>query len=388
MRVAYRAPFGHPTGYARAAADYAIALAKAGCEVWPWPLDDVRTPGWLPPGLGAELAALPTFDNSERPDVVVMHEPLGRAIKESVGHGVTEPRALVTTWETDRVPAEYEGRARRFYAICVPSTATAAAFAGPVTVIPHCFDPAEITPLPPPTSERYTFYAIGAWEPRKNLLGVLTAYLSEFTADDPVRLRVLTDSTIDADWLTLYVRHAMGLDGLEDSLADLTITRGPVDYEQVAALHAEGDCYVSASRGESWDLACFEAVARGRPTITPDGLGAAEYLERLAGWHPRYRSQPTPAVVALWTREDEGRAVVSRVAPRGVTARQRWGEPALNSLGTIMRETARDRVGRTAEAGEHLPGDVIADRETVRVYSHETVGAQMRRWLEEIIVGD
>ena len=134
MRVRYIAPFGCTTGYAVAAANNAVALSKAGVEVSLRYLGE-RVPGWLPPKLAGELEALPERDDEV--DATILHAPLGPAVEELAVPGAL----LYTTWETSRVPEEYERKAWAAYLdVAVPSRFSASAFRDPVAVIPHCFE--------------------------------------------------------------------------------------------------------------------------------------------------------------------------------------------------------------------------------------------------------
>ena len=364
--IGYIAPFGSRSGYSQAAADYVLALSDAGVDVAVANIGEAAADDFLVESI-THLSG-----GTDAASVRVVHAPIGAALELDVpGSG---PIGLVTTWETDRVPFDVEKSIRdRYQAIAVPSECAAAAFLGPVTVIPHVVRPRR---LPCSEGERYTFYSIGSWEYRKNLKGLIAAYVGEFTAADRVELRILTDARCDVAKLRQWVQ--LGLMVPADELPELSITVGPVPHREVKALHATGDCYVSTSRGEAWNLPLADAVGFGRPAIAPMWGGHMDYYNGLAGYYPMVPCVMTSAVPELTQKVVDGQPALSRVAPYGVDARQLWAEIDGGALRRYMRDAYTQRIGR--DEFEHSLDDVAANADMMQPFSAGAVAECLAAW--------
>jgi hypothetical protein len=388
MKVVYYAPFGLPTGYARAAADYAVALARAGVQVQIRPLYDDYQSEFLPPALERELLAL-TAEFSGEPDVILVHETPAASTSVELLRKVDDgPRGrrkcLLTTWETDRGPASVTEMGRLYDAIAVPSDCAAEAFHEAlldVAILPHTFDPEFWRPLPfDNATDEYLFYFIGTWDNRKNPLGVLTAYLAEFYGrNDQVALHIQTNDTFDAAALDRHIQHAMGLRNY--LLPRFTIDARPIASAGLDLLHMTGNCFVTAARGEAWCLPAFEAACKGRPVIAPSFGGMNDYLGDLSGWYPQVDVQMTPVVASVLPKLVAGQPAMVRVGPEGADATQCWGEPDLYELRSLMRFAYDERVGKSGEP-PHTSHDAALNFDTLRLrYGYATVGKQLAAWL-------
>lgn len=254
----------------------------------------------------------------------------------------------MTTWETSVLPEHYAEALNEYSAVIVPSNFCALAFeAADLSnlVLPHCFDPAFWTlPAPRVPNMPYRFYTIGAAGERKNSMGVLKAYLSAFTAADPVVLVMLVAGGSHDEVRSLVART--GLPASELPKFNF-ITDTVLSEEDLRDLHAQGDCYVSATRGEGWGLGLFEAAIMGRRIIAPTIGGHRDFLVRNTHAYdvgscltPCFGSEVRGEIV-----ERDGRLVqTSRMAmPPGVTCRQQWGEPALAEMANAMRDNSYAR---------------------------------------------
>jgi glycosyltransferase involved in cell wall biosynthesis len=388
MKIAYYGPFGLSTGYARAAADYAVALARAGAIVELHPLYDRYCDNFLTAALRDELGGLRNAPGA--PDVLLVHEAPAAAVSDELLAKLPaddETRTvLLTTWETDRVPAALATRIADVYdKVAVPSGCAQRAFGEgglEVAVIPHCFDPAA-WPALAPAGPPYTIYSIGTWDGRKNPLGLLTAYLSEFY-DEPgleILLRLHTDDGYDAGAVARHIQHAMNL--RPELCPRFVVTAEALPAAGVAALHAAGHLYVSTARGEAWCLPAFEAACRGRPVIAPAFGGQEDYLADLSGWNPTLDSQMTSAVANLIPKRVAGLPALVRVVPEGVDATQLWGEPDLDELRSLLRFAYEHQIG-AADEPPHSAHDVALNREALAgQFSYDAVGVELLEWLQE-----
>jgi glycosyltransferase involved in cell wall biosynthesis len=100
----------------------------------------------------------------------------------------------------------------------------------------------------------------------------------------------------DHPWLAAAVRPLLQRQAVENTVCFSGVLSGQAVYEHLAA----GDVHVNPTLCEGLNMVTVEAAAVGTPTITSDGAGIADWVERLqaglvvpAGdvqrWRGRYR---------------------------------------------------------------------------------------------------
>ncbi len=250
-----------------------------------------------------------------------------------------------------------------------------------VRVVPHCFDPSfwrgQRLEVP---DGRTRFYAIGAWGDRKNQLGVLKAYLGEFTSVDRVTLTMWMPEARFDDLNALLA--ATGIPSAD--LPALTIPdprRIHLSEDELVAMHASHHCFVSATRGEGWGLGMFEAAIMGNAVIAPLCGGQGDFLCDYSA-HRHVPHQLTPCFGSVEHEDIEGayaRATVSR--PPGVDCHQKWAEPDLATLAAHMRVFHNARSNGVLDVVGSLE-----DRNDLETrYSYATVGPLLEKTLREIL---
>jgi len=378
MHVVYYAPFATKTGYAQASHDYMLALHRAGVS-----LQIVPTVPSNASDLDeryAELIPLATNPPTEAATHIIAH-----AVPSAVPNilrGITKDIATIaiTTWETTHAPADMiEALDKVSDLVIVPSlfcadalmTATVA-----IEVVPHCFDPKHwpVSEMPPSDSP-YSFYSVLSWNERKNPIGLLKAYLSEFTADDDVVLNLKVSGYSEEDLVALVQATNIPM----DRLPALEIIPEYFDHEGMLDFHDENHCFVTAARGEGWNLPAFEAALTGRPVITHDFGGQMQYLSHYSNL-VEYGHRLTPAIappVVEAPIEIAGLQIrpVTQTAPSGITARQQWAEPDLHGLQKAMRACYEDRA-----QVDYSSRKALEDR-----FGYDTVGAQLVSLLERTL---
>lgn len=360
MHVRYYCHFDKLTGFGRAARDYIAALVKAGADVDIWPFDGA---GQVDPAERPLHGHLEPFVRRRRleetPDVAVLHAPVAHIgdLREQIvqNYGPTERAAIrwvaVTAWEFDEPPAWLLERLSpvRFSEVFVPSRAVASAFADAgvlSTVVPHTFDPEVWNPAEveaEPKSDLYTFYTVGAWNARKNPLGVLKAYLHAFTADDPVRL-VMAGGAVDR----VGVQEVLGASGLLQSRQPrVEIHTEPLTADELLALHALGDCYVTATRGEGFGLGAFEATIMGSALIAPATGGLVDFAD-LAAAVTFVPTMPEPVFPELRKElqfvEGKRAHALVRDVPKDVDAKFTWPDPSILAISQAMQNAVEARL--------------------------------------------
>jgi len=346
VNLRYYGHFLHRTGYGVAARHLARALAGAGHRLHLRPLGQPA----IEPGELSEHFE----DHGQEPDAVIVHtlpRDCHRVLEiENLHRGRGPKLVAYTTWEALTAPLEvvhplYE----RFDQLWAPSRPCALAFASNglhasagdrssaerrTFVIPHGYERflAGGDDQGYRGNRFYRFYWVGAWTARKNPQGLIRAFAYAFTARDQVEL-VLHSPGVSRDTFVA----ALAACGLEQSeLPAIRLSNVTLTDEEVARLHLEGDCFVSAARGEAWNLPAFDALLAGRHVITQYGLGSDEFLidttaDLIDGWE-------SPAQVDVTMAHSEaGEVTVRTLGAQGLSARSLWLEPNLSSLADAMR---------------------------------------------------
>ena len=348
MKLRYYGSQQLHSGYGRAALELITALALADVEL------DLRTVGpardgwWVPHELGGFLNPI------EQPDAVIVHTLPGDCARVLELEGLKRGRFMsdyphpvlvaYTTWESlEMPPAIARPLAAGFDQVWVPSSANAAAMPlGGVQVVPHCFNDA-IAPMPswpPEPHDRFRFYWVGAWTARKNPQGLIRAFAHAFPAESGAELVLHSPGTT----LDTFAA-ALAATGLtQDELPSITLSNEHLSDVALARLHATSDCFVTAARGEAWNLPAFDAMLAGRHVIAQHGLGSDEFLLKTSA--ELVDGIEAPALVDVAVKQlGDGSVTFRTPSAQGLSARCLWLEPNLHELADAMRRAyaARNR---------------------------------------------
>lgn len=197
--------------------------------------------------------------------------PLGKARR---------PRAFFTMFERRQVDANTVAGMNELEAVWVPCSFNAdilrAAGTRNVTYIPFpYFDDDPHLSLPPPRRQPNSFYWIGRWEPRKAPDNLVRAFIRAFKLGEAT-LTLKIGAVPWRDETYPSPEEVMRREGGDPSMFD--IIRGRLPPEDLVAIHAQGDIYCSASRGEGLDLPAFAAKLAGRRVVTTDSGGPRDFL--------------------------------------------------------------------------------------------------------------
>lgn len=303
MRIVY-----HTNSYIShrtAAAEYVRGLASLGHEV------------------------LCGLENAARADVVILHEEPTLyedlfARFPSLGN-----RRVIAfcVWENETLPEQFRTALRLVDEIWTPSRFSASSMLPHfhnVSVLPHVVrrrpfsrqaaDWARERLADEPDVFRF-FSVIDAVNPRKNVQGLLTAFLKAQKYLGKKARLVLKQYRVELDF--------SGIPGVV-SIAE------QLDDEQMAALCALCGAYVSAHHAEGWGLGLSEAMAYGKPVIATGYSGNMDFMDE-------ENSFPVPYVLAP----------VSALMQRRIslfTQDMRWAEVDVDAMAALMVRVARGRV--------------------------------------------
>lgn len=382
MRVRYYGPIGRLSGYGRAGTDLCGALLAAGVELEIRPIERRPHEAKVAFDGGPCQALLPYMRHEHElsiaPDAIIVHTlPMDckrvQDIEQTRDPGLdpTIPWIAYTTWEgSSPVPPQMRQALADFDAVWVPSMQTAAMFAPvrDVEVVPHSFDATTLQMRRPESSPgAFRFYYMGAWNSRKNPAGLLRAWAMAFTPGDPVELHLYSHASSETFAVAL---HQTGLQ--RDEMAPVRHVATRFTEAEMYALHASGDCFVSATRGEAWDLPAFDAMLAGRHIIHPRNLGSDDYLGATTADLYRGFDMPASVDVLVTERMDDG-VKLQIVGAQGLSSRSTWQEPDLVQLAALMRETVAAQ--RRTLTLQYNP----ADR-----FSYEVVGKLALSLIEDL----
>jgi hypothetical protein len=275
------------SGYAAAGRGTLQAATGAGLPVRALSAD-VPPEGMEPPPL-----SLPPQDFS--PAAWVVHHPptlaTGADVWGEVQAALGAPVVGATCFEAEGVPPGWVEASRAVREVWVPSGFNARTFAaagmdaGRIHVVPYPVDATLLAegPRPPEAGGPTTFLSVFEWTWRKGWDVLLRAWAEEFTADEPVRLVVLTyrgagaATARDIPAEAVALLRSLGHD--PEGIADVELRLDPVPHGGMPALYRSADALVLPSRGEGAGMPVLEAAAAGLPVIATAFGGHEELMD-------------------------------------------------------------------------------------------------------------
>lgn len=391
MLLRYYGHFDAQTGYGRAARDLANALYRyAG-----WQLD-CRHLG--PQGITQGLA---NATGTDSPDVVLVHALPGNCGRVLEAEGYFDgnpakgpPLVAYTTWEATRffhkwvLPRDAGGwDGLRFDALWMPWQKTLDRIDAQKTAwIPHTYDPASWPARPAPRdrarplrtigpADALRFYWMGAPSTRKNPFGAVRAFSAAFAGGDEKVAFILHGPISPRDWA-----HLMAMTGADPKwlMEHVFLSSGSLDEAAIPGFHLEHDVFVTASRGEAWNLPAFEAALTGNWVIAPMGQGSDAFL------NVRNSSRTTPlGYEPAW--QD---AVVLEMDDAAGGKRAHVKVTGLQGLDPSLHSWDVPNIEQTALAMRHCyAANCVGPRrpEDYSVYSYPEVAKTVVKALEDVL---
>ncbi len=290
--------------------------------------------------------------------------PVSQDIDHHHGRGFRADRYNIGywAWELPEFPDAWVDRHQFFNEIWCPSEFARASIAAklpkPVLTMPHAID------FPVPKGDfrakfglpAHTFlflfaYDLNSSQERKNPRAVIAAFRKAFPFGGPVGLVVKTHNPDRNS--TAFVELQSDLAGLENAhLLCETLPRAAI-YE----LQQACDCFVSLHRAEGFGLSIAEAMFLGKPVITTDWSGTAEFVNVTNGCPVNYRLLTLDRNYGPYSRG------------------QTWADPDIDHAAHWMRSLADDTSFRES-LGKRAAADIR------RNFSPKTIGRRYQRRLE------
>jgi GT2 family glycosyltransferase len=269
---------------------------------------------------------------------IVMRRRTGFRPRVSVVYGVGDVfhrnrgriRIGYTMTEVDGFPPEWVRQANAMDEVWVPSSFNRDAFLRsglkrPIHVLPLGVDPDHFHPgikaYPNPRGD-FVFFASFEWVERKCPEMILKIFNQTFRRRDPVLL-VCKIININS---AVNVQAQIAALGLKESGGRIAFLHNKeLPYHELGSLYRSADCYVSAARGEGWNMPLTEAMACGLPAIATDWGAHKEYLHDGIAYPLRIRGTiPADARVPHF---------------RGIP----WSDPDPNHLAHLFRHVFEHR---------------------------------------------
>jgi GT2 family glycosyltransferase len=235
-----------------------------------------------------------------------------------------------TMLEVDGFPDEWVRSANAMDEVWVPSTFNRDGFLAsglrrPIRVVPLGFDPNYFNPglhrYPNPHGE-FVFLASFEWGERKDPWLLLSTFSRAFSAGEPVRLVAKINNKDPQVDIAAEIRGLR----LSDSGGRISyLINREFPYYQLGCLYRSADCFVSAGRGEGWDMPLMEAMACGLPSIATDWGGHREFVHAGIAY---------PLAI---------KGTVPAVAKCPYYKGHRWAEPDAEHLAHLLRHVYEHR---------------------------------------------
>lgn len=214
--------------------------------------------------------------------------------------GLDAQSVVYTMWETDRLQPEWVKLLNKARAIIVPSQWQVECFREsgitvPMDVAPLGFDPLVYHPVGP-MPDVCTFGTAGALTSggmRKNAQTVIDLFRREFPTEPDVRLRVK------------ITPGSPGVETYDDPRID--VIRAILPLGEMADWYRSLTAYVNGSSGEGFGLHLIEAMACGRPVVTPCHSGLTAYFDASVGYPVEFKLVPVKNEIYTghWAEPDE-----------------------------------------------------------------------------------
>jgi glycosyltransferase involved in cell wall biosynthesis len=215
-----------------------------------------------------------------------------------------------------------------------------------------------------PDFDGFLFYSMFQWTERKNPRGLLKTFWETFEGKKDVGLLIKTyrGSFLEAEKEAIRreIRGWKSRMGLS-SYPPVFLALNELNSKDIMRLHATGDCFVSAHRGEGWGYPQMEAMTQGKPIISTNFGGIHESLDESVAWLIPHTFQSVHGMDHIpWYNPT-----------------QLWADPDYRALGGAMRQAYED-VSLTKKKGK------AAQKLMKEEFSFEEVGLLMKRRLEKI----
>lgn len=343
LRVKWSSAACDLSGYASASRNYIHSLLENNVDV---SLNIQSFEPWAPQHLkdevmGRKLYSILGKDNGAKVHIV-HHTP------DQLQRYSTDPNNTISlfAWETDKIPGSWVKHLNNLCReIWVPSqyikdACLNSGIKKEVFVLPHAIpviDKADYRPVSNVNGLRkdhFNFYSIFQFSERKNPIGLLQAYMEEFSREEDVTLIVKCYRKNDSVNERNHVRRKISeikkaTKGVNSPR--ILLIEGFLTPAEMQDLHYYGDCSVTMTRSEGFGLPTFEGMAFGNPAIAPNYSAFSNFLNNNVAY-----LVDTPEEISVTGMEH-----ISILYSQDMF----WGNPSVKHCKEVMREAFENRDG-------------------------------------------
>jgi Glycosyl transferases group 1 len=359
---------GHTLGLGAAARGYARALAAVGVPVSTVsvPLHHLALPVKLAVEYGRHDFEDLVHGGRHGFEIVAVNADELPDFVERLGEDYFEgPRIGIWGWETNTIPPRWASAFALVDEVWVYSRFMAENIGAvsPVPVIalpPPVQAPAQSSvPLRLGVPEGFLFVFVFDYlstVQRKNPVGLIEAFKRAFAPGEGPQLLI---KTINGPLRPLEEERVLWA---AYGHPDIHIVDRSLSGDEMTALMASADCYVSLHRAEGFGLTMAEAMSIGKPVIATGYSGNVDFMNPENSYLVDFEIGLVGPECEIYPPEGE------------------WAEPSVEHAAQLMRRVYEDPDG-AARVG------VQAREDIARVLSPETTGAAMRARLKELYPG-
>jgi glycosyltransferase involved in cell wall biosynthesis len=289
MKILYIAHYKEGSGWSQAAIDYISALDQNGFDVVCRNIQLTNNNPNVPDRI-LELESKPLTNIDFCIQHVLPHHLVStKKFKKNIAFFVSESDSVKNTYWYQYL--------HKMDSIWVPNSTNKKTLEqdglGDIQVVPHTFDlnKYDKTKLKTlnlySTRNKFKFYYIGDFNDRKNLIGIIRSFHSEFCHGENVCL-VLKIKRHGLDHSQLnnifskfsqQIKSNLRLHKDESMFANEVIITANMTNNMIYDLHNTCDCFVNISHGEAWSIPAFEAMAMGNTPICSNEGGPKEFID-------------------------------------------------------------------------------------------------------------
>lgn len=180
----------------------------------------------------------------------------------------------------------------------------------------------------PKNDPPFIFYTIGEYSEKKNIKGIILAFLLEFNKNDNVKLFIKTHSyhygLSDLDKYINFDIQQIKKVIRKNNYADINIVSGNISDIDIIRLHRSCNCYINAVRADGMGPCAVESMLCDKIIINTKNIGSSTY----------FNSSNALMVDSIETSV----FCPQYINPNIFTMHELWDEPNIYSLRSQMRK--------------------------------------------------
>lgn len=215
--------------------------------------------------------------------------------------------------------------------------------------------------------DHFNFYSIFQFSERKNPLGLLQAYMEEFSRQEDVTLIIKCyRKNDDVDERNFVRREISKMKAATKGVNSprILLIEGFLTPKELTDIHYHGDCCVTMTRAEGFGLPTFEAMAFGNPVVAPNYSSFSDFLNSDVAY-----LVDTPKEVSV-----TGMRHISPLYSEDMS----WGDPDVEHCRYIMRFIFENR-------DDSRDKGLLGQRFIGENFSRLKVGKMMKDKIERVV---